>query len=568
MPISESAQSTQPRWVGDASEQGAPKWLSRAVESGVWLLLLLTPLALGSVKERDTALMEGACFTLLIVAWWGGLKREGFKFPAWIGWPAFFFVLWTLFQVVPLPPQALRILSPGTYAAYSKYLPGYSTGESRVDVQSWLLQRHGTPSETLAPRTGEQTGMEGKLFVQPGWQPVSWYPWETLRWLSRLLAYGAFFLLVAGFLPERALEKRLPWLIVASGFTLSLFGIVQYLTWNEKIFWVIPVYQGHPFGPWVNSNHFAGYVEMALLLGCGLFLKEAGFGPRRRRPHDFLRRAAPKLALHLFMLILMSGAIALANSRGGMFSLALTSGVYFWLQVARAESGKPRRIAWKALAVVPLLLCVAGMAYYILKGSEIQVEETGMEASFSGRIKAWKGVLPMIAANPLSGTGLGAFSLSYPLHKMYGDTMIWDQAHNEYLQVLAESGLIGFALFLWGLVSFWRMGLSPRLSNGWRLQPSVSLGASLGVVALLFHSLVDFNLQIPSNGLLFVLLGALVVVGKDTMGKERKSSRPEQTTSPGDSRKSLSDAVLTLQGVSESRILIPPPRRIPRWIGP
>ncbi|MCI0656103.1 MAG: O-antigen ligase family protein [Acidobacteria bacterium] len=498
----------------------------------MWLLLLLTPLPLGSVLERDTALMEGACFTLLLVAWWGGMKREAFKLPSWIGWPAFFFVLWTLLQMVPVPPQALRILSPGTHAAYSEFLPGYSTGETGVDVQSWLLHRRGAPSEAMAPRPGEKTGMEGKLLVKAGWRPISWYPWETLRWLSRFLAYGAFFLLVAGFLPERALEKRLPWLIVASGFGLSVLGILQYLTWNEKLFWVIPVYQGHPFGPWVNSNHFAGYVEMALLLGGGLLLKEAGLGARRHRSFDFRRRAAPKLALCILMLVMMSGAIALANSRGGIFSLALTFCLCFWLRVTQAESGKSRGIALKALAVAPFLLCLAGITYYILKGSEAYVDktyvdETGMEMSFSGRIRAWKGALMMIAANPLSGTGLGTFSLSYPQYKIYGETAAWEQAHNEYLQVFAESGLIGFALLAWGLVSFWRQGLSPRLSKSWRLQPPVALGASLGVLALLFHSLSDFNLQIPSNGLLFVLLSALVVAGRRPTKEAGKSTRSE-----------------------------------------
>ena len=563
MAISETVRASGQGWADGSTGQGPRKWLSFTVEASVWMLLLLTPLALGSVLERANALMEGACFTLLTVAWWGGLKREGFKLPSWVVWPAAGFCLWTLLQVIPLPPQVLRILSPGTHAAYAKFLPGYSTGEGQVDVQSWLLQRRGYLSEKLTPRTGEQTGLEGKLLVRPGWRPVSWYPWETLRWLSRFLAYGAFFLLVAGFLPERALEKRLPWLVVSSGFGLSVLGIVQYLTWNGKIFWVIPVYQGHPFGPWVNSNHFSGYVEMALLLGGGLFLKEAGLGGRRRRHRDFRRRAAPKLTLCAFMLILMSAATILARSRGGMFSLALAFCLYLYFQLV-ALSHKTRTMAWKALALAPLLLCMAGIAYYILRGSEIYVPESGVEASFAGRINAWKGVLPMIAANPLSGTGLGTFSLSYPPYKIYGETAIWDQAHNEYLQVLAESGLIGFSLFLWGLVAFWRRVLFPRLSTRWHHQPPVPLGASLGVLVLLLHSLVDFNLQIPSNGLLFILLAGLVLSGKSARGEASRSISPAANTAPRKSRKSLTDAALTLQGVSESRILIAPSSNLPR----
>jgi O-antigen ligase len=563
---SETSHSPRKDGFGARWGEGAQKWLSRGVEAGVWLLLLLTPLALGSVLERATALMEGACFTLLIIAWWGGLRRERFKLPSWIGWPAACFCFWTLFQMVPLPPGILRILSPGTYAAYSKYLPGYATGARQVDAQAWLLQRRGTPSEALLPRTGEKTGLEGKILVRADWRPISWYPWETLRWLSRFLAYGAFFLLVAGFLPERALQKRLPWLVVSSGFGLSLLGIVQYLTWNGKIFWVISVYQGHPFSAWVNSNHFSGYAQMALMLGCGLFLKEAGIGPSRRRHRDFRRRSAPKLALCAFMLVLISVAIVLARSRGGMFSLALTFCLYLYLQV-RAMLRNTRGATWSVLALAPLLLCMAGIAYYILKGSEIYVQETGVEASFAGRINAWKGVLPMISGNTLTGSGLGTFSLSYPRYKIYGETAIWDQAHNEYLQVFAESGLIGTALFVWGLVSFWRHRLSPRLSNVWRGQSPVALGASLGVLVLLFHSLVDFNLQIPSNGLLFVLLGAVVFSADGVTRGGSRSTSAAPSTSAHDSRKSLTDATLTLQRVSDSRILIAPPSEIPGRTG-
>jgi len=564
---SESLHGVREQSSGAPWGAGVQKWLVRAVEGGVWLLLLLTPWALGSVLERATALMEGGCFTLLILAWWGGLRREGFRLPSWIVMPAACFCLWTLFQMVPLPPPVLKILSPGTYAAYAEFLPGFTTDDGQADAQSWLLQRHDSPSRALSPRPGEQTGLEGSLRVEPGLRPISWYPWETLRWLSRFLAYGAFFVLVVGFLPERALEKRLPWLVVSSGFALSLIGIVQYLTWNGKIFWVIPVYVGHPFSAWVNSNHFASYAQMSLWLGCGLLLKEAGIGGRQRRHRDFRRRAAPKIALCSFMLVLIAVAIILARSRGTWFSLALGSCVYLYLQ-ARALCRNTRYAAWSVLALTPVVLCIAGITYYILRGSEDYVQETGVEASFAGRINAWQGVLPMIAANPISGTGLGTFSLGYPRYKIYGETAVWDQAHNEYLQAFAESGLIGGAILLWGLVVFWRRRLSPLLSSRWNAQPPVALGAALGVLVLWIHSLVEFNLQIPANGLLFVLLGALVFAAKRRTGRGTESTSFGPPTSAVVSRKSLTDATLTLQGGSDSRILIASPSDISAWTAP
>ena len=120
----------------------------------------------------------------------------------------------------------------------------------------------------------------------------------------------------------------------------------------------------------------------------------------------------------------------------------------------------------------------------------------------------------MVAANPLTGTGLGTFALAFPVFKTYGDTSIWQQAHNEYLQVLAESGAIGFVLLVAGVcLIVWRY-LRPVFLEPVRRQDPVIQGAAFGTAILLIHSLVDFNLQIPSNGLLFVLSAALLIRGR------------------------------------------------------
>ena len=538
-------------------KEPAKLWKQRlawAVEGAVWLTLVLTPIALGSVLDRATALMEGACFTLLILAWWGHLRRDDFIPPRELRWPILLFCLWSLFQLVPLPPPVLGFIAPGTHAAYSRFVPGYAEGKA-VDVQQWLLEHPEPESAALVARAGEKTGLEGALKVDPGWRPLSWYPWESVRWISRLLAYAAFLILVAGFLPARALEKRIAWLVVSIGFALSLIGIIQHMTWNGKIFWIIPVYQGNPFGPWVNGNHFSGYMEMAMLLGVGLILKEARIGSRRRH-RDFRRRAAPKVALAAFMLALMAAATIMAGSRGGIFSLALVACTYFYLQASVWLSRRRFARAGKALAMAPLLLCAAGITYYILKGSEVYVPETGVESSFAGRVTAWKGVVRMIGANPLTGTGLGSFSPAFPMFKEYGDSAVWDQAHDEYLQILAESGIVGFALFAWGLLVFWRNYLGPLLRKSWREQPPVVLGAGLGMLALLFHSLVDFNLQIPSNGLLFVTLGGIVLGGKEAA---RRAPEAQPSGEAGATLKSLSGAALTLRRIFGSRILIASP---------
>jgi O-antigen ligase len=523
MSISEEAGNSPTRRGHRRSRTGRGKGLARILEAGVWLLLVSTPLALGSVSERATAWMEGGALTLLILAWWGTSRRENFVVPHWVLWPAILFCAWSLLQLVPLPPSALRILSPGTHAAYARFLPGYESGGKDTDVQSWLLARQGAPSQALRPRPGEFTGLEGRLTVHPGWRPVSWYPWLTVRWLSRFVAYLAFLILVAAYLPERALQERLPWLVVTTAFACSVFGIIQFLTWNGKIYWVITVYQGHPFGPWVNSNHFSGYVEMALPLGGALVLRELGVGRERRRRHRSRGSSAAKVALGGFMLVFMGVALLMSRSRGGLFSLAVVACLFAFLQLKPLLLARQHSGWWMALAAVPLAICLLGIVYYVFQGREIAAPSSRIELSFAQRLDAWKGVVQMIASNPVTGNGLGTFALAYPLHKTYGETAIWDQAHNEYLQLLAESGCIGFGIFLWGLLGGWRKAIGPRLAKAWHRQSPMALAACLGVVVLLAHSLVDFNLQIPSNGLLFTFLAALLVAGPSL---EPRSSRP------------------------------------------
>jgi O-antigen ligase len=487
-----------------------PRWLRIGVEAILWTLLIVSPLALGSVSELALALMEGTCFLLLLVGWWqlGGVRPLAPEVPL----IAAAFVCWSFLQMVPLPPALLKVVSPGTSRLYSAYLPGYAGGEGRADLQSWLLSRKEKRTSALRPRDGMATGFEGRIEVRPGWQPISWYPGETLRWIFRFLGYGAFFLFIFRYLPETACRKRLPWLLLVLGFTIALLGIIQHFRWNGKIFWLVPVYQGNPFGPWVNSNHFSGYMEMVLPLGAAVLSQSS----RRGRHRRYRRGRIPRFLLIVFFLAVMVVALVMAGSRGGLFSTLFVAGTYAAIQLARRGRTSRRPRLAILLAFLPLVMVVAGAILYTLYAGALMrpADPTaGLEPSFATRVYAWKAIGRMVAANPLTGTGLGTFAMAFPIFKTYGDTSIWQQAHNDYLQVLAESGAIGFALLAAGvLVIAWRY-VKPIFQEPIRRQDPVTLGASFGTGILLIHSLVDFNLQIPSNGLLFVLCAALMIRG-------------------------------------------------------
>jgi len=125
------------------------------------------------------------------------------------------------------------------------------------------------------------------------------------------------------------------------------------------------------------------------------------------------------------------------------------------------------------------------------------------------RRSVWGDTLTMFAANPILGIGLGAFETIYPIYGRGDGTMLIQFAHNDFLQVLSDGGLVGGAIALWFIIVIARAMTRVTKAADPFLR-ALGLGSAAGILALLVHSLFDFNLQIPSNALLFLILSAVV----------------------------------------------------------
>jgi O-antigen ligase len=126
----------------------------------------------------------------------------------------------------------------------------------------------------------------------------------------------------------------------------------------------------------------------------------------------------------------------------------------------------------------------------------------------TGRAHFWSGTLQIIRDHPWLGTGLGSFGSVYTRYDTGNGTYRLEQAHNDYLQIFSDAGVVGGLLGLVFVVLLFRAALK-RLQSYDRFRRGVVLGALAGCTGVLVHSFFDFTLHTTANALLFLVLAAL-----------------------------------------------------------
>ena len=327
---------------------------------------------------------------------------------------------------------------------------------------------------------------------------------------------------------------RIP--IPGVGFLVTVQGLVQFLTWNGKIYWVRKVPPSSPFGPFVNHNHFAGYVEMIIPVAIGLAFymlqgrkafaggPEGGVnGPAREGPEEDRSRWS-KGSLALFVASFLVVGLFFSLSRGGILSAVASAAILFALLLKKAVS---RPLAWSMALLLPSLAIalIAWIGPDLVTRQLGTFQAAGSEASFRVRALVWESLVRHLGGFVWVGSGLGTFEDSFAPLTPPGSVSRWDRAHNDYLQLLWETGLAGFAFFLVGAVILIRRYWWPAIRSQTHPLDPFRAGIAVSLTSIALHSLVDFNLQIGANGFLFALLTGLLV-GLDGVCNERVGSRP------------------------------------------
>ena len=282
------------------------------------------------------------------------------------------------------------------------------------------------------------------------------------------------------------------WFGMFFGFLVSLFGVLQHLTFNGKLYWFREMeYGGIPFGPYVNRNHFAGFVE--LILPLSLVPLVLGRVRRERWP-----------VVGLFAIIPI-GALFLSASRGGIVSFGFELAVLALAIIQRRAKGKQLFAGATVLLLALMMVSWLGVDQVLQRFSSFQSLEVTAGKRASMRRDTWQ----IFLHHPFAGTGLSTLQIVYPPYESLYDGRIVNHTHNDYLEALAETGVLGGLCCAWFLGVLFRESLKRLRQLHNSFAGALQLCGLVACVGFLVHSLVDFNLHIPSNALLFFLMAHL-----------------------------------------------------------
>jgi O-antigen ligase len=338
-------------------------------------------------------------------------------------------------------------------------------------------------------------------------------PAQTAIGLTFLIAL-ALFLLGAGRRLGDDDVRRLAPALMAIGSALAVVGIVQKLLYNGRLYWFwTPIARSFaPFGPFVNRNHFAGWMLMALPLVTGHFIGLVMAGirditPGQSRVSWLAGPDAGRVLAAVLGILVMSLSLVMTLSRSAItcFVMAL---LLAGVAVARRSESASRR-----LVIIMFLAGVAAVAVWEAGLDQLAMRFVFTDREIDMRLGAWNDALDVAHRYPAAGAGLNTYGVAmyeYQTHRV--EAMHFAEAHNDYLQLLAEGGVLVTVPAVVLIVVFVRE-VRRRFLEGAddRAGFWIRAGAVTGIVAISLQELVDFSLQIPGNAMLFVLLCVMAV---------------------------------------------------------
>lgn len=482
---------------------------------GICLLLVFMPLPLGSVLEWSIFIFVAVTIVLFLIYYFGVRLRQTSRSEAEVRLPLaikiFLYVYLgvSFLQIVPLPLSIIKIISPLTAEIYSSV--------SRDELSS--LAGHKFFTLTFSP-----AATSGKLVF--------------------VISAGLFAYLVFRVVRTRHRLETLVVLMIACGLFQAFYGMAETFSGHEMIFGWKKGSLGSVSGTFFNRNHLAGFLEMIFPLSLGYVLVKARYFQMekgmtlREKILWFSQERLQWTILYALASIFIGLGLIFSRSRSGVsififiVFLALY-GTASWRDLSsekeltslssddqtgahRQKRKNPARIVKLVAGAIVLAAVWFGLGPVIERFSELDISKEGRRIFYRNTIE-------IIRDYSLVGTGKGTFANVYDMYEKVDDRLKLSFAHNDYLEFLAENGIIaGGCIIISGLSLIGLIFIRWRRTRS-NFSKGIGLGIFLGLLAIASHAFTDFNLQIPANIVYFLTL-AMLGLNVTTASSDR---RPE-----------------------------------------
>ncbi len=437
----------------------------------VAFMVAAAPLPFGSVGSLAEASIQ---VSLLVAALaWIAMRRGAslpllpWKDPLLLAGAAL--LAYGLLQIAPLPAGLVEILSPAGAAVKQTYSPEI-----------------------------------------PSWTALSLYPYATWRSCLNITCW----ILAALIVRYNALDLKGRLLVaggaVAGGLFQASYGLYEFISGRLHIFgYEKKVFTDVATGTFISRNNFAAFLEMTIPLALALavvsldrsrFSAPGAGAPIRRRLAAMTGRGTFRALLLLMGAFVMVTALLMSRSRAGIMSTGfalLIGGALLGIR------GRFRRFAICSIVLAATVAVFASQIDIVPLVQRFQALSDELTSDY-GRLQVWTEALPMLAAYPVFGTGLGTWEMAFSPYRKDATQMRVDFAHNDYLEFGAEAGLLGFLILLAG-AGIVLLGRARARAGS----DEIGLAAGLGLLAMAFHSLTDFHLSIPADALMAAALAGL-----------------------------------------------------------
>ncbi|MBK6741990.1 MAG: O-antigen ligase family protein [Hydrogenophilales bacterium] len=448
-------------------------------------LLLWAPLplasnriwAIGILVVWVLLLFAGLCFA------WRGRMAQVWSRLAMFRWPLFFlasFALLTQFQSLPLPAEAVEWLSP----------------------------------EAERIRAG------ASVLTGPSVHTVSIDEFQSSVYTALSVSFLLSFIIAVVLLRTEQRIDTLATVLVVSGLVQAILAVLLFSMGAQYQLFFTAINHVRALGSFVNPNHLAGYLELTLSVGIGLMLSRLGntsstklHGWRDWAVASLKFLISPKMRLRL-MLVIMVIALVLSRSRMGntaFFAAMLIVGV---MAISLSRRATPATVTLIASLVVVDIFIIGSwigieQVVHRVQETAVMASDKRTEQTVEARIEPARYSVDLIKSFPMLGSGGGSFYNVFSRYRPPQADTFYDHTHNDYVEIASDTGLIGAAL-LGGfvLVSLGRMVWVLRVRHS-AFARGMAFGGLMASVALIIHSFVDFNLQIPANALTMTVILAL-----------------------------------------------------------